>query len=115
MGKVCGQFGICLQAEPAAKEWEYGIGCEESLAGVIPEGFRFLEIPAHTWAIFPCRGAMPDTLQQLWKRVYSEWLPHADYALLPGCDLELYTAGDTSSPDYYSEIWIPVKKKGEEV
>lgn len=111
MAKVCGQFGVCLQVGEGAKEWEYGIGCEESLAGEIPEGFLTRDIPAHTWAVFPCRGAMPDALQQLWGRVYSEWLPHAGYDLLPDCDLELYTAGDTSSPDYYSEIWLPVRKK----
>lgn len=113
MAKVCGQFGVCLQAENGAKEWEYGIGCRESLAREIPAGFTTLDIPAHTWAVFPCRGAMPDSLQQLWGRVYSEWLPHSGYELAQGCDLELYTEGDTSSPDYYSEIWLPVRGKGD--
>ena len=111
MEKVCGQFGVCLQAKNGAREWEYGIGCEEALAPGIPEGFAPLDIPAHTWAVFPCRGALPDSIQQLWGRVYSEWLPQAGYDLLPDCDIEWYTEGDTSSPGYYSEIWIPVQKK----
>lgn len=114
MEQVCGQFGICLQAEKGSKEWKYGIGCKETLVKTIPEGFITLEIPALTWAIFPCRGPMPDALQQLWSRVYSDWLPDSGYELVPSCDIEYYTEGDTASPSYYSEIWLPVKLKGEE-
>lgn len=109
--RVCGQLGICLPWEAGEKEWRYGIGCLEPMAIGLPEGFEVLEIPAHTWAVFTSIGALPDALQSLWGRVYSEWLPQSGYELLPGCDMELYTVGDTSSPQYRSEIWLPVKKK----
>lgn len=33
------------------------------------------------------------------------------YAVAAGFNVEMYTKGDTESPDYISEIWIPVKKK----
>ena len=41
----------------------------------IPEGFITKTIPAFTWAVFPCRGAMPDSLQDVNKKIFSEWLP----------------------------------------
>ena len=32
-------------------------------------------VPECTWAIFECVGAMPNALQDLQKRIVSEWLP----------------------------------------
>ncbi len=109
--KVLGQFGVCLPPLPKAAEWEYGIGCEQSLAVSRPEGFRLLSIPAHTWVVFPCSGPLPDTMQTLWKRIYSEWLPQTGYEFLPDCEVELYTRGTPSDLSYYSEIWIPIKEE----
>jgi len=77
----------------------------------IPAGFQILDIPAASWAVFPCVGPMPDSIQNLWKRIYSEWLPTSGYELVPGYDLEMYSQGDVDSPDYKSEIWLPVKRK----
>ena len=77
----------------------------------VPEGFEVWHIPKCTWAVFKCVGAMPLAIQEMWNRIYSEWLPQAKYELLPSYDFELYTDGDTSSPDYVSEIWLPVRKK----
>ncbi len=54
---------------------------------------------------------MPDAIQNLWKRVYSEWLPASNYELISDYDIEFYTEGDSNSADYISEIWIPVKVK----
>jgi AraC family transcriptional regulator len=109
--KVCGMMGICLQSKNDARTWSYGIGCEEKYVKEIPEDFEILEIPAYTWAIFTCVGPMPDGIQNMWERVYSEWLPQADYELIPDYDIEYYTEGDNTKEDYVSEIWIPVKEK----
>lgn len=109
--KVCGMLGICLPGEPGCKEFEYGIGCEEKYVKQIPEGFITLDIPSYTWAVFKCVGVMPDSIQNMWRRIYSEWLPQSKYELIPGYDIELYTEGDIKSEDYISEIWIPVIEK----
>lgn len=109
--KVCGMLGICTQAKAGAKEWKYGIGCERKYIKEVPEEFEILDIPEYTWAIFTCVGAMPDSIQNLWKRVYSEWLPASDYELVPDYDIEFYTEGDNSKDDYVSEIWFPVIEK----
>lgn len=109
--QICGMMGICLPVETGCKEFEYGIGCDEKHVTSVPEGFRTIEIPSYTWAIFKCIGPMPDAIQNMWKRIYSEWLPQSAYELMDGYDIEFYTEGDTSSKDYVSEIWIPIKEK----
>ncbi|MEN6316609.1 MAG: AraC family transcriptional regulator [Clostridiaceae bacterium] len=109
--QVCGMLGICEQVKTGSEEFRYGIGCECEPGSIIPDGFEMLTIPAYTWAIFKCVGPMPDAIQNMWTRIYSEWLPQAEYELISGYDIELYTDGDTQSKDYVSEIWIPVKKK----
>lgn len=110
-GKVCGMMGICAQPKNDTRIWKYGIGCEEKFANEIPKNFEVLEIPSYTWAIFTCVGPMPNAIQDMWERVYSEWLPQADYELISDYDIEYYTEGDNTKKDYVSEIWIPVKHK----
>lgn len=109
--KVRDMMGICVHSKENKNGWKYGIGCEKKYVDVIPEGFEILEIPTHTWAIFTCIGAMPDAIQNLWKRVYGEWLPASNYEMIPNYDIEFYTDGDSSKDDYVSEIWIPIIEK----
>lgn len=109
--QICGMIGICFPVETGCKDFEYGIGCDEKYVTSAPEGFRTIAIPSYTWAIFKCIGPMPDAIQNMWKRVYSEWLPQSAYELIDGYDIEFYTKGDNSSKDYISEIWIPIKEK----
>lgn len=109
--KVCGAIGFCGQMKASSKEFKYGIGCIDKDAKEIPKDFEILDIPAHTWAIFKCVGPMPIAIQDMWKRIYSEWLPQSEYRLIPDYDMEVYTEGDAQSQDYISEIWIPVKEK----
>ena len=109
--RVCGMMGICAQAKENQAEWIYGIGCERNYVKDIPEDFELLKVPAYTWAVFTCVGAMPHAIQNMWKRVYEEWLPASNYELIQHYDIEFYTEGDNSKPDYISEIWIPLKEK----
>ena len=109
--KVCGMIGICIQEKAGCKEFKYGIGCVDKDVKEIPVDFEVLEIPAYTWAIFKCMGPMPSAIQDMWKKVYSEWLPQAEYELISDYDIELYTEGNLQSQDYLSEIWIPVREK----
>ncbi|MDD3225310.1 MAG: AraC family transcriptional regulator [Clostridium sp.] len=109
--KVCGAMGICAQEKQKCKEFKYGIGCFDKDVKEVPKGFEVLEIPAYTWAIFKCIGPMPNSIQDMWKRIYSEWLPQAEYELVSDYDIEFYTEGNLQDKDYVSEIWIPVKQK----
>ncbi|MDE6579470.1 MAG: GyrI-like domain-containing protein, partial [Ruminiclostridium sp.] len=77
-----------------------------------PANLEIKVIPAHTWVVFPCNGALPEALQSVNTKIWNEWLPtHKEYRLADKLNIELYTpACDTPNADY-SEIWIPVKKK----
>ncbi len=112
---ACGRFGICCPPEKGSRQFQYSIGSYLNETSVnqseVPAGFEILDIPAGTWAVFPCIGPMPDSIQNLWKRIYSEWLPTSGYEIVPGYDIEMYTEGNVDSANYKSEIWLPVKKK----
>lgn len=75
------------------------------------DGFDTLEVTAHTWAVFESIGPFPETLQNLWGRIYSEWFPSSGYESVDGPEILWNESKDTSNPKYRSEIWIPVKKK----
>lgn len=76
-----------------------------------PDGLACLEVPAQTWAVFTSVGPFPDTLQDTWGRIYSEWFPFSNYELAEGPEILWNESKDTSSPTFRSEIWIPVRKK----
>ena len=106
---VCGQFGMCHDSQGG--QFKYSIADPYQEGTPIPGGFEKISIPSATWAMFTCIGPMPDTMQNMWRQIYTEWLPNSDYELEPGYDLEYYSGPNTQDADYLSEIWIPVTKK----
>lgn len=105
-------YGVCYgNTSSDAKEFDYSIAAAYDPARPVPAGFRTREIPARTWAVFQCRGAMPEAIQELWHRIYTEFLPGAAWEPTQELDIEAYPAGEMNSPDYRCEIWVPVVKK----
>ncbi len=78
---------------------------------VCPEDMAQLEVPASSWAVFEAVGPFPDTLQNIWGRIYSEWFPSSGYEQTEGPEILWNEKKDTTAPDFRSEIWIPVMKK----
>ncbi|HDX9613140.1 TPA: AraC family transcriptional regulator [Bacillus toyonensis] len=76
-----------------------------------PEQFAQLEVVASTWAIFEAVGPFPDALQNVWGRIYSEWFPSSNYELAEGLEILWNESKEISSPNFRSEIWVPVIKK----
>ncbi len=76
-----------------------------------PEQFTQLEVAASTWAIFEAVGPFPDALQNVWGRIYSEWFPSSNYELAEGPEILWNESKEVSSPNFRSEIWVPVLKK----
>ncbi|WP_411830228.1 AraC family transcriptional regulator [Paenibacillus alba] len=75
-----------------------------------PDNFTQLEVSASTWAVFEAVGPFPDTLQNVWGRIYSEWFPSSNYEQTEGPELLWNEHKDISSPTFKSEIWIPIVK-----
>ena len=105
-------FGVCYGNLPEnAKTFDYSIAATYEKEAAVPEGFRRNTIPARTWAVFECKGAMPNAFQNLWHKIFSEFFPTSSYKPTYEMNIEAYSEGNMGDPDYYSEIWIPVVKK----
>lgn len=114
---VCGTYGINHDEAMAGDSFEYLIADNYDPAVEVPEGFVTKVIPAFTWAVFPCKGSMPNALQGMNERIFSEWLPFCkEYEIAAGYCIEMYNdpkkyPGGLLDANYYCELWIPVKKK----
>ncbi|BFT71537.1 GyrI-like domain-containing protein [Paenibacillus sp. P36] len=76
-----------------------------------PDQLAALEVPASSWAVFEAVGPFPDTLQQVWGRIYAEWFPSSSYEQVDGPEILWNESKEVTSPNFRSEIWIPVSKK----
>lgn len=76
----------------------------------VPEGMDEYIVPACTWAIFSGSGSMPEGVQELEKRIVTEWLPTSGYEWGNAPDIELYLDPD-NTPESRFEVWLPVVLK----
>jgi len=99
-------LGVCTCMD--GKDFDYYISVASDKP--LPEGLEEYVVPATTWAIFQCVGAMPNAIQELQSRIVSEWLPASGYEYADAPDIEVYSDGDQSSELYSCELWLPVTK-----
>ena len=71
------------------------------------EDLEQLSVPAHTWAVFPNEGPFPQTLQETWARIFSEWLPSSGYQVVAEPEIS-FTQYQGPAEAKYSEIWLAV-------
>ena len=106
---VCGMYGICMDID--GKNFDYLIADNYIPWNEVPDDYVTKVIPAGTWAIFPCHGALPKALQDVNTKIWSEWLPSCKtYKLAGNYNIEMYTPLCENPEDDYNEIWIPVEK-----
>ena len=98
-----GVLGIstCNGEEP----WRYYIAVSTSKE---KDGLEEYTVPAATWAIFPGTGTN-ESIQELERRIVTEWLPTSGYEYADAPDVEVYLNPDPQNAQY--EVWIPVTKK----
>ena len=100
---------ICSYKDVAPGKFPYMI-CAFKGDDSQTQGYTVLEVPAHTWAVFPSgkyKWEDFDTIiESLYKRFFTEWLPTSQYEQVGGLDLELY-GGDEEFG--YFELWFAVK------
>lgn len=107
-----GILGICFSGEMADSGFPYGIGAEWNGTPVTDENFDLVEIPAYTYAVFQCRGKMPDAFRDTYKKICTEFFPQSNtYEYGSGIELEVYPSADVQNPNYTCEIWIAVNEK----
>jgi AraC family transcriptional regulator len=86
--------------------WKYYIAVASSRP--IDRDLEEYIVPSSTWAIFSGEGAS-QSIQELEKRIVTEWLPTSGYEYGNAPDIEVYLNPDPDNAKY--EVWIPVSKK----
>ncbi len=101
-------YGVCGPMEPDGV-FEYVAGVEPKPGAATPEGMVRWEVPAQTYAVFPCTL---QTIHQAYEQAYQVWLPGSAYRATGGLDFELYPEtfepGDPERQQMY--VYIPVSR-----
>ncbi|MDD4851015.1 MAG: AraC family transcriptional regulator [Gemmiger sp.] len=102
-GEPKGMLGVSACNE--AEKWRYYIAVASNQP--LADTFEAYLVPAATWAIFPGSGS-GQSIQELEKRIVTEWLPSSGYEYANAPDIEVYLNPDPQNATY--EVWIPVTK-----
>jgi AraC family transcriptional regulator len=98
----------CVDHDPTKREFYYLIGVEHP--GDCPAlGLESYQVPASRWAVFECRGKVPDSIAEAEMYAFMEWLPSSRYVHANAPEMEVYPPeSDGSSEDNYCEFWLPI-------
>lgn len=108
-GKPQGLFGVLGEVDETSAEADYSIMVMTDKKA--PGGFSEVIVPKAAWAIFDCRGPVPQGIQNGWKYLTGEWLVNYPFNHADCPELEWYSSGNPYDPDYLAQIWIPVEEK----
>ncbi|MFV0243236.1 MAG: effector binding domain-containing protein [Lacrimispora sphenoides] len=79
----------------------------------VPDGMFEYEIPSATWVVFESDGPFKESIQNIFKRFLTEWLPFSGYVYAELPDIEVYPINKEIPQAGHSEVWIAVKKEKE--
>lgn len=97
----------CVEKDPANRAFYYMIAVETPEA---PDDLETYQVPAAQWAVFECRGAIPDALVEAEIYAFTQWLPGSGYVHAPAPEMEVYPP--TASQDSpCCEFWLPIEKE----
>lgn len=101
--ELMGVLGVSICDD--AEEWRYfiAVASTKEIDGNLEE----YTVPAATWAVFSGEGTGV-SIQELVKRIGTEWLPNSGYEYDNAPELEVYFNDDPQNTKY--EIWVPIRK-----
>ncbi|WP_409346200.1 GyrI-like domain-containing protein [Paenibacillus sp. MBLB4367] len=103
--KLRGILGVCADGDFGKKEaFDYILAIATDQEP--PHGMMKLNFPDATWAVFEAPGS-PNGIQEIWKRLYTEWIPASAYELAYLPAIECYLPVEEAK----NELWVPVMKK----
>ncbi len=97
-----------VESDPANRSFFYMVAIEapRELATGDLEYFR---VPASKWAVFECKGKVPESIASAEIFAFTEWLPASRFTHALAPEMEVYLA----NPDAETcEFWLPVMDKG---
>lgn len=105
-----GIFGLLGAYDEQSNEIEYSIMAVSGQEP--PQGFTEINIPKATWAVFDCRGSVPEAIQKGWRYLNEEWLVKYPFQHAACPEVEWYSDGNVYDGSYLSQIWIPIIESG---
>ena len=110
-GSAVGVAGVCAESDLKNQEFSYFIAVETPTdRSGLPAGSRDLPVPASSWGVFESHGPIREAIQGVMQRIFGEWFPSSRWEHADAPELEIYSAGDIRDPNYYGEIWMPLRK-----
>lgn len=76
----------------------------------VPEGMEEWMVPAATWAVFSGQGQLPGAIQDLQRRIVTEWLPDSGYEWAQAPDVEVYL-NEPGAEEAQFQVWLPIQKQ----
>ncbi|WDV46982.1 AraC family transcriptional regulator [Clostridiaceae bacterium M8S5] len=76
----------------------------------VPQGMVELEIASATWVVFENDGLFKESVQNIFKRFLTQWLPFSDYEYAGLPDIEVYPIKKKSKRGQV-QVWIAIKKE----
>ena len=108
---LCSVNAICGYREMEGTTFPYML-CAMKTEKSITDGYEVIKVPAATWAIFQNEPhsieETSSSVQELNRRIYTDWLPTANFDKLDGYEFEMYYQ---AFDKYYEETWIRVVPK----
>jgi AraC family transcriptional regulator len=98
----------CLDAQLEGTLIDYYIGVATTQTA--SSRWQVLPVSASTWGVFNVYGAFPQSLNDIWERVYSEWMVTAGYEVNTGPHMVWMQGEEMESSDFICELWIPITK-----
>lgn len=98
-------YGVCGEMEENGR-FHYLAGFGVSSVMELPEGMAQWDVPAQTYAVFPCAL---HTLQQTYQYIFETWFPQSGYQKADGPDLEVYSEAFDMLTGEGVAIYMPVK------
>lgn len=99
-----GLLGVSACGEE--QDWKYYIAVASTQK--LTDELEEFVVPGSTWAVFEGQGTNL-SIQELEKRIVTEWLPTSGYEYGNGPDIEVYLNPDPQNAVF--EVWIPVVRK----
>jgi len=96
-------YMIAIEARGNAAQGRERTGSD--LADSSFHGLEFFSIPQGLWAVFPCRGSVPESIMNAEIYAFTEWLPQSEYRHAGTVEMEVYPA---SSDEQYCEFWLQI-------
>lgn len=103
--KIRGILGICADGEFGKNE-EFNYILSITSDQNPPQGMIKMDVPKAVWAVFEAPGP-PEGIQEIWKRLYTEWVPSSAYDLAYLPAIECYLPIEENK----NELWVPVVKR----